>query len=51
MNVLSKAKSDKRVAEMKEAVGSGEAPDRAEARVASGGLKKPGPSVATIQAD
>ena len=36
MNVLSKVKSDKRVVEVKEAVDSGDAPDRAQARVASG---------------
>ena len=41
MNTLSKVKSDKRVAEIKDAVDSGEALERAEAKVASGVLKKP----------
>lgn len=50
MNVLSRVKSDKRVVQVKEAIDSGEALDRAEAKVASGGLKKPEPP-ATIQAD
>ena len=40
MNVLSKVKSDKRVVEVKEAVDSGEAIERAEAKVVSGALKK-----------
>ncbi|MEO1223007.1 MAG: hypothetical protein AAFX92_02180 [Pseudomonadota bacterium] len=39
MNVLAKAKSDARVVEVKETIDSGEAMDRAEAKVASGVLK------------
>lgn len=41
MNVLAKAKSDKRVVEVKEAVDGGETLAQAEARVASGFGKKP----------
>lgn len=46
MNILAKAKSDKRVVEIKDAVDSGEAVDRAEAKVASGNAKpkEPPPS-------
>ena len=46
MNVLSKVKSDKRVVEVKDAIDSGEAHDRAEAKVASGNPKprEPPPS-------
>ncbi|MEO1223358.1 MAG: hypothetical protein AAFX92_03955 [Pseudomonadota bacterium] len=43
MNVLAKAKSDKRVVEVKEAVDGGETLGRVEARVASGNGKKPPP--------
>ena len=43
MNVLSKVKSDSRVAALKEAVDSGERPDRTEPRIASGADKKPHP--------
>ncbi|MEM9592059.1 MAG: hypothetical protein AAF967_12065 [Pseudomonadota bacterium] len=44
MNVLSKAKSDKRVVEVKRAVASGKAIDVAEAKVASGAFgKRPTP--------
>lgn len=39
MNVLAKAKSDARVVEVKETIDSGEALDRAEAKVASGNAK------------
>lgn len=39
MNVLAKAKSDARVVEVKETIDSGEALDRAEAKVASGNGK------------
>ena len=39
MNVLAKAKLDKRVVEVKQTVDNGEALDRAEAKVASGALK------------
>lgn len=45
MNVLSKVKSDKRVVEVKEAVDSGEAIDRASAKVASGLLKPHDPTL------
>lgn len=46
MNVLSKVKSDKRVVEVKDAIDSGEAHDRAEAKIASG-MEKTKDSVLT----
>ena len=43
MNVLAKAKSDARVVEVKETIDSGEALDRAVAKVASGSEKPHAP--------